>query len=249
MHRNDRGTQISWRRLLPFTDVSPATQRLLNHALGHARHGWVIPIVVPPADRAELRSFFLRTVEAEMRSTSVHIVRDRWPGTMDLQDDDGTSYLFLLGERLPRTVQWAVLDHRLDLPVVMLALETADPLDPAATPWTKAFLEACAPAPLVWPAWISRDEAERRELVGHIRDRLSMPGRRPVPDFDPLVVDYLVRTDFAGTLAVEQAVKAALQRYIQRGTAGPLTVKHLKAFDRLDLIGSHTCVPPLSVVR
>lgn len=243
------GTDPAWRRILPLTDASQATRRLLALAVQYAKHAWIIPVVVPPEERLELRSLFLRTVEEDNRSNSIHIVRDRCPKADELECEDGVSLLFLKGERLPRYVQWAILNNRLNFPVTMLAIESTDPLERRSTTWSQAFLEACAPLPLIWPAWKDRDVDERRLVVERVRSSLSMPLGRPVPEFDRQVMDYLVKTQFVGTLAMEREAKAALQRYIQRGSTGPLTVKHIRAFDGLKQVGSHTDVPPLTLVR
>jgi len=252
MKQPDDKQPPSWRKLFPLVDKSPAIQDLVRAAQACARNSWFIPVVVPPADRLELRAFFLRVMGA-MGAKGMHerirVINDHPPERAELEHSEPTSLLFLKGEDIPEYAQWEILHKRFNFPLVMLALE-ADEWDrpSAALRLSRTFLEACSPQILYWPAW-GRRAVDHAEIIAQIRDRLSMPQGKEVPDFHPSAVDFLFSMPFEGTGHAEREIKAALQRYIQQGDSGPLTARHFTVFDGLTTLSSHKSVPPLSVAR
>jgi len=250
MKQTDEKSPQSWRKLFPLTEKSQAIRDLVKAAAGYARDSWFIPIVAPPADRLELRSFFIRVAEERGGSEFIDVIGERFPNRHELEDCDNFSLLLLKAEGIPEYAQWEIIENRLCFPVVMLALahHPGSGDTPVRAAWIKAFQEACAPEPLVWPAWNERAE-DHADIVIRIRERLSLPKNGGIPEFDRSALDYLMSKPFQGTGQAEREIKHALRRYFLGRQRGPLSARHFAVFDGLGILSSHKSVPPLSVAR
>jgi hypothetical protein len=240
----------AWQRIPNVTLKSPAMRDFFDQVNGKASTGRFVTLAVPAADRLELRSLFLKVVERHSQSSHVRIMNDNnLPETFELEHDDKTSLLFLNGEELPERLQWAVVENRMNFPVVMLALKTPDEDHSARRRWSSFFINCCTLEALAWPAWALRPD-DHADVLDEIIRQIRLPSGAACPVLSAAARDFLLSSSFDGPSHLEWVIDQAVRRYLaMHSNSGLFEVRHFVTRKQLRLLSSHRAVPPLAVIK
>lgn len=242
-------TEDKWSRIAAVTMKSDAMQEFFTRICRLTDENRAVVLAVPNFDRLELRSLFLKVAERQGHSQHVRIINnERLPSPADLEHDDAVSLLFLDGEHLPEHLQWAIAENRMNFPIILLTLKSADGDRAVRSVWSSIFRDVCNPETLVWPAWRER-QADYADVLDEIIRLVRLPHDAGSLKLSDQARELLLAAEYEGANHLEWTINQAVRRLLATPDTGPLEVKHLVPRQRMRILSSHRSVPALAVVK